>query len=112
MNYDKIDRLIAVHVMGWEIKAVDFKQDGSFYEAYFDEKGNRLGLVGAYEFNPSEYIQDAWIILDKFTSFKIQDTFTGNIHASLFNGEWHKAQSSTTPLAICKAALKAKGIQI
>ncbi len=116
MNYDKINRLIAVHVMGWEIKAVDFKQDGSFYEAYFDEEGKRLGIVGAYEFNPSKYIQDAWLVVDKLRISIFPQLGEVSRNCKYFvecYSEDEKlglceAFGETAPLAICKVALRSK----
>ena len=119
MDYEKIDKLIAVHVMGWEIRNVDFTQDGSYFEAFFDEKGNRLGIVGAYEFNPSEYIQDAWIVVEALrkkhlkvyieTEFRYYDVYVKN---GLGNYMTERHQEESLPKAICLAALEALEVEV
>lgn len=63
---EQATRLIATHIMKWEIRKVEFEPDGSFLEAYFkDDK--QLGYIGAYEFNPATQIQDAFWVMDTLT---------------------------------------------
>lgn len=110
LNLREIDRLVAEKVMGWKI---DEQVSNDDVVAVFDEKGN-WGT-----FKPTEWIQDAWQVVEKFdkTDFRVVRNYRGNYSAGLMY--WNKdtmvkveAKAETAPLAICLAALEVVGVEV
>jgi Phage ABA sandwich domain len=103
MNLHEIDRLIATKVMGWKLCKY------GFWETEF---GN---LDSETEWNPTESLDDAWVILDKFEEYELNASPFKNEYRCKVkkNDEWFLAESTeSSALAICIAALKAYGIEV
>jgi len=112
MDLDKIDRLIAEKVM-----ELHREESGDFPNIWFNDKNNPMFFV--QKFYPTRDISQAWMVVEKLIKEK-----------SAFNLFWHEeeekqywechfcldgenlamAWNKSAPLAICRAALKAKGI--
>lgn len=123
MTPREIDALVAEKVMGWYWSETDEMLEGLFPPVgdyrrtlswlNFDSNGYVLSMP-----NYSTNISDAWIVIDKLKGLNIV-----NLHYAI--GEWTVdvydfdtgkmlaiSSSETAPMAICKAALKAVGIEI
>jgi hypothetical protein len=107
LRINAVDKLIAKEVMGWRLCHY------GFWETEFGE------LDSESEWNPSENINDAWIVLEKLrdernilldivtapSSFRVEAVKLGE-------GVIHVQIESTAPMAICIAALKAYGVEV
>lgn len=118
LDYRKIDALVAEHVMGWKKGELNWTID----ELWIDSKGS-YKWVG--KFSPSTNISDAWQVVEKcgkdfnvkYISHKKQYEAVVDYYFPAEKGKreflsFGKAYADTAPLAICKASLKAKGIDI
>lgn len=104
MNNREINQLVAHHVMGW---------------TYFDAP---RGYRGNW-WQPTENITDAWKVVEKMGceyEIIISKHKDGMILANcLFMDDkgkvdfdkWYSATADIAPMAICLAALKAKGVE-
>lgn len=106
-----IDELVATHVMGWR------KEDGEWYEYQGDVRYNVS--YQARRFHPAIDMNDAWKVVNKCISYGFGVNVLGGL--SGFNCEIYEFISMTTvadvdnetaPLAICKAALMARGVNV
>jgi hypothetical protein len=103
MDLREIDRLVAEKVMGWKLCKY------GFWETEFGD------LDSESEWNPTESLDDAWVILDKFEDYELYASSFKNEYRCKVkkNGEWFSAESSeSSAIAICLAALKAYGIEV
>jgi hypothetical protein len=104
MNNVEIDQLVAEKVMGW----VKLEILGG-HHVWEDIEDNWHGAVE--DFNPSEDLNFAWMIVDKLLEEGIHlyihptRTYT-NIHRSDYSGEY--AHGETTAKALCLAGLRAR----
>lgn len=64
---EQAERLIAEHIMGWDIRPFEVNKTCTFYESYFIEN-KKLGDVGSYEFHPGASIQDAFWVMDTMSA--------------------------------------------
>lgn len=102
-----MDALVAEWVMGWERKPWTDPYDGLSYSHEFYSKERQRWLAD----NPKAYSSDiaaAWLVMEKAHG---QDWL---VQVDNDEGEWHcyiggrSAIAETAPLAICRAALRAK----
>lgn len=118
MNNRDVDRLVAEHVMGHEISS---GKDSYYKEYAYIINGPVLDDIPKY----STDIAAAWEVVEKISPQILDSkpwtqcfitTIRDGIHCSfknLYSGEiLGDAIETTAPLAICLAALKAKGIEI
>lgn len=113
---EQADRLIATHIMGWEVRKVDFDTDGCFHEAYF-EGDKQMEYVDTFEFYPSEFIKDSFWVMDTIsvardirfvidTNAKRETTVTiKSLMGNQYGTYGIFGLASTTPLAVTKAVL-------
>ena len=111
----ELDALIAEKVMGFQ--RVEFLRDMLPWTFYLHED---RGVVVAFqsklaEFKPSTNIADAWEVVDLghpcgwFDSYYIMRYGAGYAIGRCMDDAVY-AEADTAPLAICLAALKAKGV--
>jgi hypothetical protein len=98
----ELDRLVAEHVMGWE-----YKWDGwiTNYNIWISD------------FSPSTDMSDAWLVVEKIKGedhfVNLYNTITKEWYCKVETTDKKKfAYAETAPLAIVKASLKAKGVEI
>lgn len=133
MDLRKLDALVAEKIMGCKIRSIENAKDQREFE-YLRSNGNYLcgcGLgehndtddEGGYQWlkNYSEEIAAAWEVINKVDG---QWTLDGQeqvgwvvslVEASMREDRYEspfKASAETAPLAICFAALKAKGVDV
>ena len=136
----RIDRLVAEHVMGLRIYHYDKDHADSCYYMLVDENcdyagddfgrhaGERDSEADAWEKDCPYYsseISAAWEVVEKLTDGHRRAVEVGNGHSSWWwcnvsrpepdsHGCTHYdlTKADTAPLAICLAALKAKGIAV
>ncbi len=99
MNLRDIDRLVAVHVLDWLVD-----KDG---DACAPGEDGRLYPTQLLFF--SEEIEAAWMVVQAFDNFKVIRLASG---AYMTQTGDHYAGAMTAPLAICKVALRAKGVEV
>ncbi|MGM7720544.1 BC1872 family protein [Metabacillus sp. Hm71] len=107
MKNREVDYLIATKVMGWE------DNDTPFYGV----NGERV--ASKEFFNPSDNIQDAWKVVEKLRKqiIMIDITTSESCYYSAIRQQGKgliagRIKEETATLAICKAALKTKGVDI
>lgn len=96
----EIDKLIAEHVMGQTEK--EYSIDG------------KQCCIGSRSPHYSTNIADAWDVLSKFKIFEIC-SLPGKISAAVYDTNYTNkgfACEDTAPMAIAKAILAAKGIEV
>ncbi|RLG45247.1 MAG: hypothetical protein DRN81_02385 [Thermoproteota archaeon] len=102
---NKINELIAIYVFNWHI------HEGAWFDdaAHYKEE--------ACDWDPATDIRDAWMVVDKFEFFGFNKSYMGERRDILYYasfmldpGKWTTGE--TECLAICLAALTAKGINI
>lgn len=125
MNYDEMpagpemDRLVVEKVMGWEEIMIPCDDqmpvdDGNPLVRYYEKPGGSEPICWT-EFTPSTNIAHAWEVVGKmredpdrmFVVIELSDeSYAGQLHyrEQIIPSELTKAR--TTPLAICRAALK------
>lgn len=113
MNLREIDALVAEHIMGW------FSAGGA---GWYTPDGHCIS--NAASFRPSVDVAMAWEVVEEFmrngTDFFLYANFQGSTEGSRWRagrtpihvGEGTYAEAETAPLAICLAALKARGIEV
>ncbi len=94
----RIDALTATEIMGWAPE--DENQDYGW---------------SSREWQPTRRIEQAWEVLEKFELFKIYSLRKRSQGFNLPTGyavniDGHEKYADTAPIAICLAALKAKGV--
>ncbi len=108
MNKREIDMQIAEKIFGWETQ--EFKNINVI--SAFTEDGEELNIPK--DFSPSENINDAFNVVDKFFRVDIETGNGANEHLATIRDEagWTISYhyGKTIQLAICGAALKAKGV--
>lgn len=110
----EIDALIAEHVMGWAYREL--------HDVWIPQEieGEILDNILADEWRPSEDIGDAWEVIEalKYLWFQVgRENCLGeryDVHCYNHPDMTDKvsAFADTAPMAICLAALKAKGISL
>jgi len=113
---EKIDQLVAEHVMGFKLRTVNFAYSRA-EKRTIDDDGRHDSAIKDY----STDIAAAWEVVDKMIEDK-EFSFNMMLHNTMgykiaFTNEsedYHTIECCrhTIPIAICKAALKAKGIDI
>ena len=101
---DDIDERVAIEVMGWK--------RGHF--CWVTDKGRHIDVT---EWQPSKRIEQAWMVVEKlreeefFVCIQGGDDVTRNSWWVAIADEEGSisAESDTAPMAICQAALEAKG---
>ena len=116
----KIDALIAEHVMGW------FPDMPLAYDSYIADNGDRraIRISSSVSYDLSIYkncphystdIAAAWLVVEKLTDrnswFCISEKYNDRWEAT-FNYLTPPVVADTARMAICLAALKAKGIEV
>ena len=132
----ELERVIAEKVMGWEISGPDIEG----YTRLVDERSVVVGLLN--DFEPSIDIRDAWRVVEKVSESFVKTGFSGGVDIGTWTDfhlekgsasgdfwtatfqrndernsvgtdvcEW-TSYAMTAPLAICLAALKAKGVEV
>jgi hypothetical protein len=109
----ELDALIAEKVMGWEYRD-NFYSWGELVTPAHWIKDN--GWTTDKTPNYSESIADAWLVVEKLRGLGTVDLMDddGKRWISLIIPKFKahvRAQAETAPLAICKAALKACGVE-
>lgn len=113
MDLRKIDALVAEHVMGWHRACGAWIGPNGLSTSYGFEED-------AKDFCPSTDIAAAWEVVEQIREILSDPTI---FISSVFGGwcvelrRWGSARADvetreTAPLAICLAALKAKGIAV
>ncbi|WP_416730284.1 BC1872 family protein [Fictibacillus sp. JL2B1089] len=108
-NEHQLNKLVAEKVMEWEFDSNN--------ESWITEFGtlNFIDEVDS-EWNPSTDIEDAWWVTEKFFRVEIETGKGAIEHLVTIRDEagWTIAYhyGETVTLAICYAALKARGVQI
>jgi hypothetical protein len=118
-SLDELDMLAAIHVMGWELKMPS--------RVYVIRRESNLPAIdtgkmfnkGPHQnrWKPTRNIAQAWEVIEKLQPFAF-----GLLYEKL-DLQWYceieypalkvsNTEAETAPLAICMAALKAKGIDI
>lgn len=109
MDNREIDKLIAEKVMGW-FPLTDANRM-NWWAPSVEELPIWLKLQK--NFRPSTDIKDAWLVVEKFEYHKVENDAgwyyctLANHNTKFFDGDDDKA-----PIAICKAALKAVGVEV
>lgn len=101
----EIDTLVAEKVMKWK-KGADFIVLDNGYGVKFVVH-DTLG-----EFSPASRIEDAWQVVEKFRKFDMSHAHDAFYVTVMWKGNEYTAEGVTAPMAICKAALKAVGVEI
>lgn len=105
MKNREIDILVAEKVMGWK-KGANFGVLDNGYGVKFVVH-DTLG-----EFSPTLRIEDAWQVVEKFRTFDMSHVHDAFYVTVMRKGNEYTAEGATAQMAICKAALKAVGIEI
>ncbi|MGG3798952.1 BC1872 family protein [Metabacillus fastidiosus] len=117
MNNQKINKLVAEQIMGWKVKkamdgVTEYYDNGSFCEGKWVEDLGLREKDNVDVFKPSERIQDAWLVVQKFQYHKVEMD-AGHYYCTLANdGPFFDGDSETAPMAICLAALKTVGVEV
>ncbi len=113
MTLDEMDRLVAEKIMGWDLaQKTTYGTDGPIILA-FEGRGDPTLF-----WKPTRDIKQAWEVLESVAEGKQHqvsyDFLYGVNERTGYNVSidriWYESFSPTAPLAICIAALKAKGI--
>lgn len=107
MTIDELDKLAAEKIFGW----VYF--DIPRTRAYWSDGENHI--IDDVDWNPTENIAQAWECLEKFETWRIYNDAVDDkieVHVLSERDIRYGAFAVTAPLAIVKACLKAKGIDI
>jgi hypothetical protein len=112
----KIDALVAEHVMGWaNIDVPDAKIPSLVIGVRYDMHG---GVPAHWEVpSYSTNLAAAWEVVEKLTEEGYEFWVSGDGRVELYDqddNQFHAGYSTrrTAPLAICLAALKAKGVEV
>jgi hypothetical protein len=111
---DKLDRLCAEGIMGWQLIQGCYLFEGQAFE---DAENGHPIAADVKSWQPTRNIAQAWEVLERFTEYSVcvlkGDSYwrcqiileePGNIK------EFHQEEANTAPLAIVRACLKAKGL--
>jgi hypothetical protein len=107
-----LDRLISIHVMGFEIRK-EYLADQSYHEYYYREGYKYENVNYPDEWQPSRFIDVAWEVLEQFKQYTVmkaagwEKEYDCRIWVGITGDQW-SVQAKTAPEAICKAALLAK----
>jgi hypothetical protein len=112
----RINHLVAEHVMGWTKKPMYLadKEGNSLYRWYAPNELVHLGLLPEY----STRIECAWQVVEKMRADAWDVLIDGTDDGSYdwwtvrFGGCMPAVQSTSIAKAICLAALKAKGVEV
>ncbi|WP_203363062.1 hypothetical protein [Bacillus sp. REN10] len=122
MNNYEIDQLVAEKVMGWEIKKSELVNAEQTVNTYIESEYVLDVLLFNddihREWNPSEDISDAWIVVEKLSKefgVKVyQDEGAPcecDLHHWSEEPKYH-GEAETAPMAICLAALESVGVEV
>ena len=101
MTLDELDRLAAEKVMGWYL----------VFGGWFPEPDSRSKLIMSIHYwQPTRNIAQAWECLEKFKYVSIK-SYGENWRVWVDDSE-NCFVEETAPLAITKACLKAKGVEV
>lgn len=117
MDNREIDKLVAEKVLGWTIDNHAGFPDIPF-EPDWIRKNEVMYEVG--EFSPSENMDHAWEIIDKWDRegryFSIHKHVDGGfvVKSEIDSAPYEKVfgESYSAPMAICLAALKIAGVEV
>jgi hypothetical protein len=116
---DKLDRLCAEGIMGWQLVQGCYLFEGQAFE---DAENGHPIATDEKAWGPTRDIAQAWEVLEKFKEFEPEinyyTTFNPNWCCSLYGTDFDDehttdgcyANADTAPLAIVKACLKARGL--
>lgn len=109
----ELDALVAEKVMGWTARhEVRYSEGIPWTYSYWVDKDGKN--VNQWHFVPSENISDAWKVVEKLRDeVAFLDILPAADHYIVKIQSAHGTdyvEAETAPLAICKAALKAKGV--
>lgn len=115
MTNDELDRLAAEKIMGW--KGIYLNEFGSAWILPSSSPG--CVFKEREDWQPTRNIAQAWDLLEKFKHWSLctglhedtQHTVFCGIGKDIGHITW-EAKAETAPLAIVKACLKAKGIEV
>lgn len=105
-----IDVLIAEKVMGWRKESMAALSE--LMPSYDVWVKSETEYDNVENFRPSERIQDAFLVVDKFDYFKLEKEDEEYFYAETLGDIFGVSWEPTAPLAICYAALKALKIEI
>lgn len=115
----ELDKLVAVQVMGWEIRQEDLPDHQSYREYYYRNGEKYENVDYPDHWQPSQYIDAAWEVMQKLiednecVTLDHQESWTCSIVRYFENDEHNvdvpdiEVSARTAPEAICKAALLA-----
>lgn len=106
----ELNTLVAKKVMGWKVHSRDIAQ----YMLATDDESSYQPVANVREWNPSECIADAWVVVEKLARCQYGvgvQTIEGRYTALIaLNGRTlGMASADTAPHAICLAAIQAYG---
>jgi hypothetical protein len=107
MDNRDLDALIAVKVMGWRTHS---HSERMWYTGYTS--------IPKDNFKPSSEISAAWEALEKFDSYTLTRTIDGGAYCEILWLNYGSfdiigtGEAEAAPMAICLAALKAKGLKV
>jgi hypothetical protein len=104
------DALVAEKVMGWKwLRDID----DEYYVFATDDNQYNNRVVG-HDFCPSETISAAWEVVEKMDEWIVQRARDGDYWVTVRFGEsWYlSGWVKRAPEAICKAVLKAVGVDV
>lgn len=123
MDLRKIDALVAEHVMGWTLRNCDGEPattPDDYYDAANNDGWTWNGTDEAWTWRPTQDIAAAWEVVEKlqadvtfkrsmgYATVRLKFCDDDGVERSGRANEKYAA----IPLAICLAALKAKGIEV
>lgn len=121
MTNDELDRLCAEKIMGWKHLAGEFVTQQHFPLEPIRYGDNSSGGRWWTVYQPTKNIAQAWELLEKFNKWAFHSyaspagrhySFTIYIDYEYQMGKMFGGHEDTAPLAIVKACLKAKGVEV
>ena len=101
----ELDALVAEKVMGWEVEPVQDGYDAGYWRIVKGESAYERENIPSY----STSIADAWMVVEKFPSIEIHTHEHGGVSVRV--DAYCYGNAPTAPEAICKAALRAVGVE-
>ena len=100
MTNREIDALVAKHVIGWDMVAGCFARGGHLCPEYSTD------IKAAWEVVKKLRLEDIYMKMEEFSpGWRVEFAYSDENILGMAN-------RTTAPMAICKAALKCKGIEV